>query len=145
LRGVRRVVVIGGAALAAALSGWAGISASAKTVALSSFRTPSGNVGCQMGTGYVRCDIRKHSWKAPSKPKSCQLDFGQGVEVTRTGKGHFVCAGDTALDPHAPVLAYGNDSHSGGIRCQSRRAGVTCTADKSHHGFFLSAGSYKLF
>jgi hypothetical protein len=142
---MRRLALITVAALAGALSSWPAVSAPAKTVRMESFKTPSGNIGCVMQPGYARCDIRKRSWKPPRAPKSCQLDFGQGIQVNRTGKGRFVCAGDTALDPNAHVLAYGNDSHTGGVRCQSRRAGVTCTADKSHHGFFISAGSYRLF
>ena len=32
------------------------------------FKTPSGNIGCAMGGGAVRCDIKQKSWEAPPKP-----------------------------------------------------------------------------
>lgn len=122
------------------------IEAPTAVVHLESFRSPSGNIGCVMYEGGARCDIRKREWSPPERPANCpeQVDFGQGLTVSHTGKASFVCAGDTALDPSAAQLAYGEASELGGTQCISRSTGVTC-ANHSGHGFFISAQSYKLF
>ncbi|MDX6653392.1 MAG: hypothetical protein QOH18_84 [Solirubrobacterales bacterium] len=115
-------------------------------VHLQSFRSPSGNIGCVMFEGGARCDIRKREWSPPSRPASCpeQVDFGQGLSVEHTGEASVVCAGDTALDPSATELAYGEASELGGTQCISRSEGITC-ANHSGHGFFISTQSYNLF
>jgi hypothetical protein len=115
-------------------------------VHLQSFRSPSGNIGCVMFEGGARCDIRKREWSPPSRPASCpeQVDFGQGLSVEHTGEASVVCAGDTALDPGATGLGYGEASELGGTQCISRSEGITC-ANHSGHGFFISTQSYKLF
>ena len=101
------------------------------------FQSPSGNIGCAITTGGVRCDIRERSWEAPPKPPSCELDYGQGVTVGRRGKGRFVCAGDTALGV-GPELGYGEKIRRGRFRCRSRPAGMRCVNRRNGHGFFLS-------
>jgi hypothetical protein len=113
--------------------------------ALKSFRTPTGNIGCQLGGSYARCDIRDHSWTAPPKPADCDLDWGGGLSVSRSSQGGVVCAGDTALDPSAPVLQYGDSSTIGSIQCVSRESGITCTKQATGHGFTLSRERYELF
>jgi hypothetical protein len=115
-------------------------------VHLQSFRSPSGNIGCVMFEGGARCDIRKREWSPPSRPANCpeQVDFGQGLSVEHTGEASVVCAGDTALDPSATELAYGEASELGGSQCISRSEGITC-ANHSGHGFFISTQSYNLF
>jgi hypothetical protein len=122
------------------------IEAPSAVVHLQSFRSPSGNIGCVMFEGGARCDIRKREWSPPSRPASCpeQVDFGQGLSVEHTGGASFVCAGDTAIDPSATELAYGEASELGGTQCISRSEGVTC-ANHAGHGFFVATQSYKIF
>src|SRR5205085_6913333 len=71
---------------------------------LTTFRSPSGNIGCELVTAFARCDIANREWKPPPKPAGCPLDYGQGLEVGRSGPGRLVCAGDTALNPQARAL-----------------------------------------
>ncbi|MFN8160786.1 MAG: DUF6636 domain-containing protein [Solirubrobacterales bacterium] len=111
---------------------------------LSSFKSPSGNIGCYLIGGTARCDIRERSWSPPPRPANCPLDWGQGLEVGSSGS-RVVCAGDTALDPSAPVLAYGRSTAKGSIECVSATEGVTCTDNANWHGFFISRQSYRLF
>jgi hypothetical protein len=120
--------------------------APAATVALATFRSPSANIGCDIADGEARCDIRRRSWSPPRTPVSCppEVDFGQGLQVGTSGRGGFVCAGDTALDPTAPALAYGSDSRVGSFTCASRSEGITCT-NATGHGFFISSEFYRLF
>lgn len=112
-----------------------------------SFKTPSGNIGCisdSEGRGYLRCDIRSGLRPQPRRPASCDLDYGHGLEMRRTGGTYVLCAGDTALDPRAAVLGYGRVWRGNGFRCTSRTTGLTCS-NQSGHGFFLSRESYRRF
>jgi uncharacterized protein DUF6636 len=117
---------------------------SGTTTHLEQFRTPTGNIGCGLVGGSARCDIRGRDWSPPPKPSSCELDWGQGIGVGEGGAARFVCAGDTALDPSAPVLAYGETSRVGAVSCTSQEAGITCRSDTGH-GFFLSRQRFELF
>jgi hypothetical protein len=118
-----------------------------RTVHLSTFRSPSGNIGCVLLDGSARCDISKRDWAPPPRPSGCpkEVDFGQGLEVEGSGAAKFVCAGDTALDPSATPLAYGSASRFGGFTCTSRSVGMTCTKPATGHGFFISIQSYRTF
>ncbi len=119
---------------------------SSPPVHLTTFQTPSTNIGCVLAGGAARCDIRSRSWSPPGRPASCPsvVDFGQGVEVGKSGSAAFVCAGDTALNPGGSVLAYGQDSRVGPFLCQSRTSGLTCMNTNTGHGFTLSLQRYSL-
>ena len=112
------------------------------------FITPSRNIGCFGDNTGVRCDIRTTSAKPPKRPANCRLDWGSAYEVNRRGRGHGLCAGDTALpDPNKrePVLKYGHTIRLGnGLKCTSKRTGLTCRST-SGHGFTLSRTVIKLF
>jgi hypothetical protein len=109
-----------------------------------SFRSPSGNIGCFMDRSQVRCDIRDRAWEPPTRPTDCELDYGQGIALGVTGNAELVCAGDTAIDPRAPVLEYGERSVAGALECLSEVRGMTCESSQSGQGFFLSRERYRL-
>jgi hypothetical protein len=115
-------------------------------VHVSTFESPSGNIGCIIAGGVARCDIKQRNWSPPARPSSCPniVDFGQGLEVSSSGAGRFVCAGDTALDPAAAKLAYGLSTVVGQITCTSATTGMTCK-NSSGGGFFISIQSYREF
>jgi Family of unknown function (DUF6636) len=119
-------------------------SGGAKVVHVSTFRSPTGNIGCVAFGGGVRCDIRDRDWSPPPAPASCMLDYGQGLSVGRAGRGSLVCAGDTTLNPQAKALAYGTASRNGDVICVSREEGMACT-NPDGHGFFLSRQRYRAF
>jgi hypothetical protein len=114
-------------------------------LSLTSFKAPSGNIGCEVSPDATRCDIREHTWATPPKPATCDLDWGQGIQISGLDKPSFVCAGDTALDPASTVLSYGGRTRQGSVVCESAQAGVTCTNEASGHGFFLSRDDYRIF
>ena len=128
----------------------AGASAgSASTVLL--FRTPTGNIGCAYSVGLdgfaaptVRCDIRSRLRPEPPPPANCRLDSGDSIQIFRLGPATLVCHGDTAIDPSAPVLAYGHTWRRSGLTCVSQRIGLRCF-NRSGHGFFLSRQSWQIF
>ncbi len=111
---------------------------------LGAFRSVDSNIGCLIDGGDVRCDVASRAWPTPAKPSSCQLAWGQGLEVGPSTPAHFVCAGDSVLDPDDAVLPNGYDDKVGSITCQSRSIGMTCF-DGADRGFYLSHTGYYTF
>ena len=135
----RATVVLLAVAAALAVSG----SASA---GISSFKTPSGNIGCGYDSAppYLRCDIWSGLKPTPPRPSGCDLDWGFSLNIGRSGRARVTCAGDTVLDQRARVLAYGSTWRRGGFSCVSRTSGLTCR-NPAGHGFFLSRQSWRRF
>jgi hypothetical protein len=129
----RAVLVI--AALALTPAGIAPTSAQASE--FEQFRTPSGNIGCVYGDNSLRCDIRSRIVPTPPRPNGCDLDWGGGYGLPKTGRAYVMCAGDTAIEPHSRVIPYGTTWTRGRFRCTSKLEGLRCT-NASNHGFFLS-------
>jgi len=98
-----------------------------------------------MGGGAVRCDILEHSWSPPPKPSSCDVDWGNGVQVGRRDPASFVCAGDTVFSPGETVLGYGERAIKNRFHCTSKQKGMRCVNTKSKHGFFLSRQEARVF
>ena len=112
--------------------------AAAPASAATFFETPSHNIGCVISAkSGPRCDIREHAWDPPPKPKSCPVDWGNGLTVGRRGFGRWVCAGDTVFGGKT-VLGYGKSLQRGRFTCTSRRNGVRCVNTRNEHGFKLS-------
>ena len=130
------------AALIAALAAQLALAAAASS---RFFSSPSGNIGCFISKQGARCDIRKRDWNPPPRPPSCELDFGQGLVIGERGRGRFVCAGDTVLNPEAPPLPYGESIERGHYRCRSKQTGVRCVNEPTGHGFKLSRQNAKRF
>jgi hypothetical protein len=122
--------------------------ASASASSFVQFQSPSRNIGCELGDlggpWFVRCDIARHSWPTPRKPRSCPLDYGQGLELTEDRSAFFVCAGDTALGA-GRILGYGRSISGGPLRCTSLRTGMRCVSRRSQRGFVLAAQSVQRF
>ncbi len=120
----------------------------ASAFGLTSFQSPTGNIGCIGDATSVRCDIRTTSATPPKRPKSCRFDWGSAFEVNRTGRGHGLCAGDTALAVPGDgrrKLAYGKSIKLGTkLTCTSRITGMTCRNTQGH-GLTLSKTVIKLF
>ena len=143
-----RLPLLAAAALAAAVTLTPPDAAGTASV-LVGFRTPSGNIGClysrsEDDPAFLRCDILSGLRPVPRGGASCELDFGHAVGMSRTGRAHGICAGDTVIDRRARVLAYGRVWRRGGFRCVSRTRGLTCTNVRGR-GFFLSRERSRLF
>ncbi len=110
------------------------------------FQAPSEKVGCYMSGQGARCDVARPRWQAPPKPDDCELDYGQGVSVGRHGEGHFVCAGDTTLDPGHEVLDDGESIKTGRFRCKNRgESTIRCVNTRTGSGFKVSKRRVRLF
>ena len=110
-----------------------------------SFTSPSGNIGCQIDTDGVRCDIRERDWTPPRKPADCpeQVGYGQGITLSAGGQAEFVCAGDTALTG-GNALAYGDTITAGSITCTSTEASIDCVDVQDGSQFSLSRQGYEI-
>jgi Family of unknown function (DUF6636) len=116
----------------------------APAAAATRFETPSGNIGCVISNAGARCDIREHSWRPPPKPRSCPVDWGNGLAVERRGFANWVCAGDTVLGG-GRVLGYRGSITRGTFTCTSRRNGVRCVNGRTEHGFKISRRTARWF
>jgi hypothetical protein len=129
-----RTVFLVAAVLAAVLPGRAG-------AATAYFETPSRNIACGWFSGLggsLRCEIRSLLRPMPPRPVSCDVDWGYGLAMGRTGRANVLCAGDTVRRTGAVrILAYGTTWRRGGFTCTSARTGLTCR-NASGRGFFLS-------
>ena len=108
-----------------------------------SFRMPSRNIGCiyVRASATLRCDIL--SGLRPEPRRRCELDW-TGITLAAAGRAAPQCAGDTAYDPRARVLAYGSTWRRGAITCRSARDGLRC-ANRRAHGFFLSRARWRVY
>lgn len=111
---------------------------------LTGFTSPTGNIGCLIDRGSVRCDIQERDWEPPKAPPDCQLDYGQGISLDAGGEPALVCAGDTALGAGEP-LPYGQSIAAGLLRCESEESGMSCRDVETGRGFSLSREGYELF
>jgi hypothetical protein len=141
---VLAVVLACGGSLAG-LAGPAAASPVKRLHGVHQFQSPSKNIGCEISKRYVRCDIAVRSWKPPPAPKSCPVDYGQGLAVGAHGKGYLVCAGDTALNGKDKKLGYGHTIRVGPMACRSDLTGMACRDHRTGHGFFVSKQSYRRF
>ena len=109
------------------------------------FTSPSGNIGCILADGTVRCDVAERVWAPPPRPSGCPdfTDYGQGITLGTTGRASFVCAGDTTLGS-GPGLPYGQFEAGGGVSCSSESSGMRCS-NSDGHGFTISRQDYTLF
>lgn len=109
------------------------------------FTSPSGNIGCILSDGTVRCDVAERDWAPPPRPSDCPdfTDHGQGITLGTTGRASFVCAGDTTLGS-GPGLPYGQFEAGGGVSCTSEPSGMRCS-NSDGHGFTISRQDYTLF
>lgn len=133
-------------ALAAATIGLAALLPATASAVTPNFRTPSGNIGCDMRAGSVRCDILNYTYRPPRKPASCDFDWGGAISINARGRARFLCYSDTVMPPpgRARTARYGQTVYRNGFSCSVTRAGVTCR-NPAGHGFFISRGSYRRF
>ncbi len=123
---------------------------SANANQLRAFHTADGNIGCEIFTGNgtngggARCDIANRGWRAPQRPASCHLDYGNGLIVTSRGAAEFTCAGDTILHQGFALLP-GGSVEVGPYKCTGLVAAIRCVNRDTRHGFKISRAVAKRF
>ena len=118
------------------------------------FTTPSGNIDCIGEGSTVDCVVERASWRGAPRPPGCDVDW-IGTEIVLAG-GRVrlgACRGDIGPlcvggGSSCTVLGYGRSLavRRGGIRCTSRRTGLTCRARNGRGaGFRVAAGGYRIY
>jgi hypothetical protein len=101
------------------------------------FRTPSGNIICGTGPqalrGAVSCTVLSEGDAR-----------GQKVWAMRRRGRVRVFRSNSNAPVEVRVLRYGQTYRGFGIRCASRKRGLTCR-NRSRHGFFLSRERQRVF
>ena len=109
------------------------------------FKSPSGNILCYGDDDSVECRIVNKTNKTTlSKPKDCELDWGDGFGVSKTGRAYLTCYGDALSAFEMSVLAYGKTIKGKGWQCTSAKTGMTCKNSQGH-GFTLRRNKQTLF
>jgi hypothetical protein len=106
------------------------------SAAYRAFRSPTGKLGCAFYSDAqtprtVRCEWRDSNDRA--------------LTLRQRGRARMIKISDTVMDPKAKVLAYGDSTSFGKLRCTSRRTGIRCRSLRSGHGFVVSAERQRVF
>lgn len=136
----RRTSLLLASALALALT----VLSASDAAAFKGFESPTRNIGCIMFEQGARCDILRHSWPLPKKPKTCEFDYGGSLFVGNQGRASYGCVSDSAFGA-GPVLSYRESVRKGRFRCTSEEIGVRCVNLRDGHGFLLSRQRVRLF
>jgi len=107
-----------------------------------SFRTPDGNVGCELSPAYARCDVKRQTWQAPKKPSDCGNSWGDSVEVAAGSRATFICWFGPSPLASKRVLPVGQALKVGLMTCRVLSGAVECSGEG--HGFRLGRTAYRL-
>jgi len=111
------------------------------------FETPSGNITCFLlsyDAPAVDCVVIERDFADPPRPPDCNVDWAP--QFTLGGDSSYgACRGDADGTPTDTVLGYGGTAVNGPITCRSEVTGLSCTNDKTSHGFTISRATYRLF
>jgi hypothetical protein len=89
--------------------------------AFKGFETPSHNIGYVLDQQGARCDIHRHSWPLPKRPKSCEFDHGGSLFIGVKGRGEYGCVSDSAMGA-GPVLPYGETIRKGRFEATPKKS-----------------------
>lgn len=110
------------------------------------FRTPTGNIACDLADGEVTCSMKVAPWKDLPPEGSCGTAGHRTVAVIDGGPAKLrgQCAFETDDRHGGPVLAYGTGVQIGQTQCVSQPDGLTCVDLGTDRGMFLSKSRYAL-
>lgn len=115
-----------------------------QALAQARFTVPGSNIGCDLSSSGVRCDIQQRSWTPPGQPSSCSASWGNAVALGATGTPGFACGGASAISSDAKVVPDGWDDKVGTLTCQVRSFSVDCFSAHGH-GFIFSRTGYTFY
>jgi len=101
------------------------------------FATKDGNITCIMRSGFVRCDVTKHTWPPTPKPKNCEFDYGSTFVINEDNQAAFGCVSDAigVAEKYGP----GTRFQTGDNVCRLRKHNkVYCISKISRANFAVS-------
>lgn len=108
------------------------------------FQLPSGNIHCALYDGILRCDVLRASYARPPRPRDCEQDWGDAVEIRARGPARLLCHGDTVANPGSPILHYGTAWQGPGMTCTAAETGLRCQ-NAEGRGFEMARARLRLF
>ena len=119
-----------------------------RSVEVAAFRSPSGNIYCQLGPDFAACEVEEGRVEPPVDA-ICSGSEAEDVGRLELVAGAVtpVCNTDSMRDPEARKLAYGRIARVPGVdvTCLSEESGVICVDPNSERGFFIARGSFTTF
>jgi hypothetical protein len=135
-------------ALPACLAVFVASSAPVRAETYYQFQSPSGNVGCAMGSlgnkAFASCEVTDRTWEAPPRPDRCEGAWGDRITLYQGTPPNLVCSSDSLRSSDFPTLRYGNAWPVNPISCVSEPTGIACTDAVTGHYFRMSRDSYEL-
>lgn len=155
-----RIILTSMVALAAASAASIALPAAHAEPSSWQFRTPSGNIGCQLGKNpaglaFAWCRADDHTWTAPAEgycaagnvPGAIGRPDGDDLQLSA---GRPPCLGFVMSQMFftgqyvPPVLDYGQQQSVGPITCTVEEAGVKCADSSTGHFFVTARESYQV-
>ncbi len=111
---------------------------------LTSVRSPTGNITCELGDDSVGCSIG--TWSFP--PSGNCTDTASPFSIAVAGDRPTVDCGSSYGTPGSgggTELPYGSTAANGEVACRSESSGMTCWNQRTGHGFTVSKSSSDTF
>jgi len=115
-----------------------------KVSTLKEFRSPSGNITCDISDSGAYCEISEKNWEIETSdvPQDCDNDFGHSVYLNNSGFPKFGCNSDVRfINQNISTLEYGDSVTTGDITCLSARSGIRCQ-NLSDRSFIMARNTY---
>lgn len=111
------------------------------------FQSPSGDIGCAMGSlgnkAFASCEVIDHASAAPPRDR-CEGNWGDRITLNQGTPPTLVCSPDALRTSDLPALSFGSAWPVNTISCVSEPTGITCTDAATGHYFRVSRDSYEL-
>ncbi|WP_431283892.1 DUF6636 domain-containing protein [Humitalea sp. 24SJ18S-53] len=108
------------------------------------FQLPSGNIHCGWQGESLRCDILSYSFAPAPRPRGCDAEWGNSVEIGPRGPVKRLCHSDGVMNPGSAVLGYSTAWRMAGIECTAAPTGLRCV-NADGRGFDMARTQLRLF
>jgi YVTN family beta-propeller protein len=106
------------------------------------FKSPTGNIVCQLAPTGAACEIHQYHYAVPPRPPNCQQSWGDRIAFDVGLPASLVCHAGT-FPSVLPTQAYATPLTSGSNTCViNEDTGVNCRDTASGHSFRVSQQSY---
>lgn len=108
---------------------------------MTSLRSPTGNISCELATDSVSCSVIEHDYSA-SGVEGCE---DGPFSITVAAEDPARACGSSFVDDSADTLEYDDSAVHGDMACTSRFDGMTCWNTLTGKGFMVNRATYETF